>query len=102
MIFKKFRERSNEGYGYVKDPFREGESIWVKKIHLNGVPIAQIVASIDGITDIHTAIISIHTKSMDNFGEDLGAERFIVNQKDFTDKKDAIKYLKDMKTKLEI
>jgi len=101
-MFKKFNQHIGEGYGYVKDPFREGESIWVKKIHLKGVAIAQIVASIDGITGIHTAIVSIHTKSMDDFGEDLAAERFIVNQKDFEDKNDAIEYLKDLETKLEI
>lgn len=99
--FKKF-QNNNEGYGYIKDPFREGEPIWIKKIYLKGFTIAQIVASIDGISDMHTAIISIHTKSIDNFGEDLGEERFIINQKDFKDRELAIDYLKNLENKLEI
>ena len=95
MKFRKF----NEGFAYVKDPFREGNSIWVKKIRIGDLAAVQLVGSVDGIKGMHCAIVSVHTKSMDNFGEDLAAERFIVHQKDFSTKEEAEQYLRSIESK---
>jgi hypothetical protein len=99
--FKKY-ERKNEAVDYVKDPFREGISVWVFKIHLGENLISQFVGSVDGINDEHTAIISVHVSSLPGeVGEDLAKqERFIIHQKDFKEKGDAIKHLLEMKNQI--
>jgi hypothetical protein len=57
--------------------------------------IAQIVGHIDGIHDMHTALISIRLESLDSFGEDSLKQRFIIHQKDFKDRSDAVNHLKE-------
>ena len=94
--FKKF----NEGFAYVKDPFREGDKIFNKNIKIDGVAIINIDGSIDGTDATHTAIISVITNTMDNFGEDLGKERIIIKQKDFTTRAEAESFLKKMETEI--
>jgi hypothetical protein len=92
--FKKY-ERIDEGFAYVDDPFRDGDPIWVNKVKINDVSVVQIVGSIDGISDMHTAIVSVHIKNLPGeSGEDIAREeRFIVHQKDFKIKGDAVKHL---------
>jgi hypothetical protein len=92
--FKKY-ERKDEGLAYVDDPFRDGDSIWVKKVKINEVSVVQIVGSLNGIKDLHTAIVSIHIKTLPGeSGEDIAREeRFIVHQKDFKIKGEAIEHL---------
>jgi hypothetical protein len=98
--FKKFKP-VKEFLDTVKDPFREGVSVWVKKIRIDGVSAIQLVASVDGIEGAHTAIISVHSKSLDNFGEELASDqRIILHQKDFKIKDEAIDYLKSMENKV--
>ena len=92
--FKKYQPK-NEGYGYVKSPFPM-DVVWKKSLKLKGTKVVQLVGEVDGIEDMHTALISIYTTSIDNFGEDLGKERFIVHQKDFKVKGDAIAYLLEL------
>jgi len=87
--FKKF----NEGFAYVKDPFREGVKIFSKDIKIDNVAVININGSIDGLDATHTAIVSVITSTMDNFGEDLGKERIILTQKDFTTKAEAESFL---------
>jgi hypothetical protein len=94
--FKKY-ERKNEGFAYTQDSFREGDIVWRKSIKINGQGITKIVGSISGLDKTHTAIISVHVKSLDNFGEDLAREeRFIIHQKDFNEKGRAIEHLLKM------
>ena len=38
-------------------------------------------------------MISVITKSLDSFGEDLASERLILHQKDFNNREDATKHL---------
>jgi hypothetical protein len=90
----------NEGFAYVKDPFREGELIFSKKIRIKEIAILDINGSIDGTDVTHTAIISVITQTMDNFGEDLGKERIIIKQKDFGTKKEAESFLKEIEKQI--
>ena len=93
--FKKYKP-TNEFLCMIRDPFREGSPVWKKKIKIDDISIVNVVATISGTDKIHTAIISIITKSMDNFGEDLGKQRLIIHQKDFSVKDEAIAYLKSL------
>jgi uncharacterized protein YwgA len=97
--FKYYKE-FNEGYGYVKDPFRQGTEIFQKQIMLGDDIIVKVEGHVDGKDDAHTAIVSIITIPVDTFGEDLGKERFIVHQKDFDDEEKATEYIKKMEGKL--
>lgn len=94
--FKKF----NEGFAYVKDPFREGDKIFSKNIKIDDVAIINIDGSIDGTDATHTAIVSVITSTMDNFGEDLGKERIIITQKDFTTRAEAESFLKKIESEI--
>ena len=87
--FKKF----NEGFAYTSDPFKEGDYVWTKSLNINNVAVVRVVASITGIDQNHTAMISVITKSLDTFGEDLASERLILHQKDFNNREDATKHL---------
>jgi hypothetical protein len=87
--FKKF----NEVFAYTADPFKEGDYIWTKTLKINAVAVVKIVASITGVDQNHTAMISVITKSIDTFGEELAKERLIIHQKDFNNREDATKHL---------
>lgn len=98
--FKKYKP-TNEFLNMIKDPFREGDSIWTKKIRVDGVSVIQLVASVSGLDKSHTAVISVHTKSLDNFGEELARDqRVIIHQKDFTHRDKAIEYLKSLEKEI--
>ncbi len=99
-MFKKFRKHIDETFAYETDPLKEGDAIWVKKIKFDGSTIIQIVGQIDGIKGMHTAIISLRTKSLDNFGEDSLKQRLIIHQKDFVSKEEAINHLKSMENEI--
>ena len=90
--FKKYKP-TNEFLDMVKDPFRRGDFIWKKCVNAKDVAIVTIEASISGIDKNHTAMISVITKSLDNFGEELASERLILHQKDFSSRDEAIKHL---------
>jgi hypothetical protein len=92
--FKKY-EPTNEFLDMVKDPFRQGDFIWKKCVNAKDIAIVTIEASISGIDKNHTAIISVITSSLDNYGEELAKERLILHQKDFSSKDEAIKHLKE-------
>lgn len=94
--FKKF----NEGYAYVKDPFREGAIIFSKKIKVADSKVVEINGSIDGADATHTAIVSVITSPLDNFGEDLAKERLILTQRDFVTKEEAKSFLLDIAKKI--
>jgi hypothetical protein len=83
----------NEGFAYTSDPFKEGDYVWTKTLKINDIAVVRVVASITGIDKNHTAMISVITKSLDTFGEDLASERLILHQKDFNNKEDATKHL---------
>lgn len=87
--FKKF----NEGFAYTSDPFKEGDYVWTKTLKIGSIEVVKMVASITGIDQNHTAMISAITKSMDTFGEDLASESLILHQKDFNNREDATKHL---------
>jgi hypothetical protein len=91
--FKKYKP-TNEFLNMVKDPFREGSPVWEKQIKIDDISIVKVSATISGTDKIHTAVISIITNSMDNFGEELAKERLVIHQKDFSSKAEAIEYLK--------
>ena len=90
--FKKF-EPTNEFLGMVKDPFKMGPSVWKKVVNISKVAAVTIEATITGIDKNHTAMISVITKSLDSFGEELASERLILHQKDFSTKEEATKHL---------
>jgi hypothetical protein len=89
-----------EGFAYVKDPFREGDVIFSKNVEIGGVAALTINGSIDGLDAIHTAIISVITKTLDNFGEDLGKERIILTQKDFTTRAEAESFIRKIESEI--
>lgn len=99
-MFKKFRKHVDETFAYETDPLKEGEAIWVKKVKIDGISVIQIVAQIDGIKGMHTALISLRTKSLDTFGEDSLKQRLIIHQKDFSTKEEAINHLKIMENEI--
>ena len=90
--FKKYKP-TNEFLDMIADPFKMGDSVWTKIIKVDNIAIVTIEATISGIDKNHTAMISVITKSLDNFGEDLASERLIIHQKDFNSKEDATKHL---------
>jgi hypothetical protein len=90
----------NEGYVYVKDPFREGAPVFSKKIKIGDDVVVDIRGTIDGGSATHTAIVSVITNPIENFGEDLGKERFILDQRDFEIKSDAESFLKGIEKKI--
>ena len=96
-MFKKFDQHIDEVFSYASDPLEEGKAIFVKKVKIgkDSKTIAQIVGNIDGINDMHTALISIRLESIDSSGEDSLKQRFIIHQKDFRDRTDAINHLKE-------
>ena len=83
----------NEGFAYTSDPFKMGNSVWTKIIKIDNVAVITIEATISGVDKNHTAMISVITKSLDTFGEDLGSERLILHQKDFNSQEEATKHL---------
>ena len=87
--FKKF----NEGFAYTSDPFKEGDCVWNKTLKIGSIAVVTVVASITGADQNHTAMISVITKSIDTFGEELAKERLIIHQKDFNNREDATKHL---------
>ena len=99
MSFKTYKEY-NEGYDYVNDPFRQGKQIFSKNVKIGTDVIMKIEGYIDGKDNAHTAIISVLSIPIDNFGEDGGKERFIVHQKNFDDIDKATEYIKEMETKI--
>jgi hypothetical protein len=96
-MFKKFDQHIDEVFAYSSDPLEEGKAIFVKKIKMGEgtKTIAQIVGHVDGINDLHTALISIRIESLDTFGEDSLKQRIIIHQKDFKERKDAENHLKE-------
>ena len=92
--FKKYKP-TNEFLDMVDDPFKEGNSVWKKCVNAKDIAIVTIEASISGMDKSHTAMISVVTSSLDNFGEELAKERLILHQKDFSSKDEAIKHLKE-------
>jgi hypothetical protein len=96
-MFKKFKKHIDETFAYVKDPFKEGDAIWVKKVKIDGVSVIQIVSQVDGIKGMHIALISIRTTSLDTFGEDSLKQRLIIHQKDFSYKRRSDKALEEIK-----
>lgn len=87
--FKKF----NEVFAYTSDPFKEGDYVWTKSLKIGSIAVVKIVASITGVDQNHTAMISVITKSVDTFGEELAKERLIIHQKNFNNREDATKHL---------
>lgn len=96
-MFKKFDQHIDEVFAYASDPLEDGTAIFVKKVKMGkeSKTISQIVGHIDGINDMHTALISIRLESLDSFGEDSLKQRFIIHQKDFRDRSDAVNHLKE-------
>ena len=96
-MFKKFDQHIDEVFAYALDPLEEGNAVFVKKVRMGkgSKTIAQIVGHVDGIEDEHTALISIRLESLDTFGEDSLKQRFIIHQKDFKERQDAINHLKE-------
>jgi hypothetical protein len=90
--FKKYKP-TNEFLDMIDDPFKMGNSIWTKIINIDKIAAVTLEATISGVDKNHTAMISVITKSMDNFGEELASERLILHQKDFNNKEDATKHL---------
>lgn len=90
--FKKYKP-TNEFLDMIDDPFKRGNSIWTKVVDINKIAAVTIEATITGIDKNHTAMISVITKSLDNFGEELATERLILHQKDFSTKEEATKHL---------
>lgn len=91
--FRKYKP-TNEFLDMIKDPFREGSPVWKKQIKIDDISIVTVSATISGTDKIHTAVISVITEPMDNFGEELAKERLIIHQKDFPSKEKAIEYLR--------
>ena len=90
--FKKYKP-TNEFLSMVKDPFKMGPSIWTKVIDISKVAAVTIEATISGIDKNHTAMISVITKSLDSYGEELASERLILHQKDFNSREEATNHL---------
>lgn len=90
--FKKFKP-TNEFLDMVEDPFKRGSTIWTKVVNIDKIAAVTIEATISGVDKNYTAMISIITKSIDNFGEELATERLILHQKDFSSKEKATKHL---------
>jgi hypothetical protein len=89
--FKKF----NEFNTFVEDPFKLGNHVWIKSLKIGDIAVVNVVASIEGFDETHTAMISVITKSMDKGGEELASEKLILHQKDFNSIEDATKHLKE-------
>ncbi len=89
--FKKF----NEFNTFVEDPFKTGNHVWIKSLKIGEFVIVNVVASITGFDETHTAMISVITKSMDTSGEELASEQLILHQKDFKSVEDATKHLRE-------
>jgi hypothetical protein len=99
-MFKKYDQHIEETFAYEGDPLKEGDAIFVKKVKIEGSSIIQIVGQVDGIRGMHTALISIRTKSLDAFGEDSLKQRIIIHQKDFTTREEAVEYLNKKKEEI--
>jgi hypothetical protein len=89
--FKKF----NEFNTFVEDPFKLGNHVWIKSLKIGNFAVVNVVASITGFDETHTAMISVITKSMDKGGEELASEQLVLHQKDFKSVEDATKHLKE-------
>lgn len=96
-----YNEFVSEVFAYASDPLQEDKkATFVKKIKIEGETVIQLVGHVDGLDKTHTAIISIRTVSLDNFGEDSLKQRIIIHQKDFSTFKDAENHLKEMSKKI--
>lgn len=92
-----YKDFISETFAYTSDPFEEDEkACFVKKVKFNENSVIQLVGHVDGIKGSHTALISVRTSSLDNFGEDSLKQRIIIHQKDFSTYDEAYKHLEEM------
>jgi len=97
----KYTDFISEVFAYASDPLQEDKkAAFVKKIKIDGKSVIQLVGHVDGMDKTHTAIISIRTVSLDNFGEDSLKQRIIIHQKDFSNFEDAENHLKETEGKI--